>query len=393
MNLKNTYFGFTNNKKPMQVAKIKNTLDKLWRFDGEVMSMKEYVFIKLQEGSKPNFEENYSYYSRRLDDYTKPKTLYKIQHDDNTYTEVTKTAYNYALHLINNDLLNEEKAQLFIDNEKVEKEQKERLEQERAQKEREETEAKRQKEEQEHKERRERKQREWHLIGEKILDKFEVNPITSILDNHWEKIKSIYVDEEKESFYNAMHEKFTIMLGNQDYCIHYLQMYVENENDTDQNKREYTIEGYPTMKLEKDILFKVFDNVSMDDKNITITAKVKAVFEDREYKGSNNTSSNNVQKFYWLKNDNGQHNFVESHGKKLNIEGIKAYLKYNEDNTYSIVEEQTGLNIATNKATQREAKDVASKAVSMNKEKLETLIQNAIKRYGLSPLYKEQETV
>ncbi|WP_223825223.1 hypothetical protein, partial [Enterobacter bugandensis] len=83
-------------------------------YDNKIITAKELVYKKLLEENTPCYEENYSYYSPRINDYTKPKTLYKIQ-KDNSYIEINKTLYNYALHLLDNNFLDPEKANDFIE--------------------------------------------------------------------------------------------------------------------------------------------------------------------------------------------------------------------------------------------------------------------------------------
>ena len=99
-----TLVGYTQNLAPMKKAKVEKTLLKLIRYKGEVMNTSEFVAKKIIEGSTPEYEENYSYYSRRLDGYTKPKTLYKLDNNNNRYNEITKTEYDFALWLIDNNI-------------------------------------------------------------------------------------------------------------------------------------------------------------------------------------------------------------------------------------------------------------------------------------------------
>lgn len=95
--------GYTQNLSPMKKAKVEKTLSKLIRYENIVMNISEFVTRKIIEGSTPAYEENYSYYSKKIDGYTKPKTLYKLS-KDSCYNEITKTEYDYALWLIDNDI-------------------------------------------------------------------------------------------------------------------------------------------------------------------------------------------------------------------------------------------------------------------------------------------------
>lgn len=103
-----TLVGYTQNLLPMKKARVEKTLLKLIRYKGELLYTSEFVAKKIIEGSTPAYEENYSYYSRRLDGYTKPKTLYKLDNSSNTYNEITKTEYDFALWLIDNNIVTPE---------------------------------------------------------------------------------------------------------------------------------------------------------------------------------------------------------------------------------------------------------------------------------------------
>lgn len=146
INIKNTYFGFTENMSPMQAARVKKSLDKLIRYNGEVMTKKEYIYKKLKEGVKPSYQENYSYYSSKTKTMTKPKTLYKLQwteinhlgNENIVFNEISKTEYEFACYLIENGFLDVSTAQRYIASEQEQKElqeKKEREERERVQQE------------------------------------------------------------------------------------------------------------------------------------------------------------------------------------------------------------------------------------------------------------------
>lgn len=390
LNIKDTYFNFASSQKVADIKK-KATLDKLLNYDNYgVLSRKEFIFKALQDDYKPIKTENYTYYSSRLNDWTKPKTLYTMENEEGLSYEVTKTEYDYALHLINNGYIDIEKAKQFIDQEQEEKEQQARLQAKKEERERQERELQQQKEDQERKECLERKQKEWYTIGEQLLSNFNNNPITAVLDEHWAEIKNIYVNEEKEKFYDSMQNKFTIMLGNQNYCIHHLQYYIGNESDPYGSK--YTIKNNPSMTLEKDVLFKVFSNLSLEDKPITITAKVKALYENREYKGGKEIKQH---KFYYIEVDPDTRikKFKEAYGQKLNIEGIICYLQTMNDDRYRIIEARTGMSLGHTESSKKKAVDKAKEGVKSNIDRIESMINHTLKINGISPLFQEQEAI
>lgn len=287
ISITNTYLGFTDNKKAMQAARIEKSLDMLWRLESGIFTRKQIVLDMLLEGRKPTFEENYTYYSRRLDDYTKPKTLYKLEDMDNeTYLEINKTLYNFAIYILENDFLNTEKLIAFIEHEQQEKENKIKLQLEKEQKERNEKEQLRQQEEKERKERWRIKQAAFIEQGKAFLNMFEVDPINEVLEKHWEQLSKLYKDNDqelnKEEAFKELHLRYTEMLGNHGYCEHTLNYLIENENKEYKNK--ITVEN-PIRFFEKEILYHVFNTITLQDSKRTINAKIKAIFENRTYSG------------------------------------------------------------------------------------------------------------
>ncbi|MFW6016260.1 MAG: hypothetical protein ACOCRK_07450, partial [bacterium] len=115
MDIKTTYFGFTDNKKPMQKAKIEQSLDKLIRVDGVVVTRKEFIRNILKKGYIPYIEENYCYYSKKLDDYTKPKNDYRLtDQKENSFYQITKTEHDYANYLLENNYIDDVTANNYI---------------------------------------------------------------------------------------------------------------------------------------------------------------------------------------------------------------------------------------------------------------------------------------
>ncbi|MCM3109989.1 hypothetical protein [Lederbergia lenta] len=367
----NTYFGFTNNLKPMQAARIENTLDKLFRYDGKVMTEKEFILNKLIEGYTPQFEENYTYYSRKIDDYTKPKTLYMLKNSEGSYTETTKTAYNFALYLIENGLNNMDAALEFASEEK-ERLEAEVMEAERIKKqEEEERRLQREKEELEHKERHRRNVEKWRALGEKLTTNEIRNHITDSIENHWDEIeKSMTVHDNTVS---DIISSFTEQLGNQAFITRNASyVYHDDVNKTNLSNKIY-----------RSIYSAIFD-IKEDDPRVTITAKVKAFYEGREYKGS---TQKELETFFILKRDNGDVSFEERQGEKFTIAGTLCFIS-NNDGVWTVTEARTGLSVNADKSKQK-AIQKARDGIQKNKERLERTIEQAIERNGMPPLYKK----
>jgi hypothetical protein len=389
MKLHNTYFGFTNNKTALQAGKIEKSLDMLWNYDGKTYLRKVLVFELLQAGRKPELEENYSYYSAKIDDYTKPKTLYKLEDQEGTYIELNKTLYDYALYLVENDFINNDKAKQFIENEEHGKAEAQRLENEQIEKARKEGSEKRLQEQEERKQRLEQKRAEWRNNGTELLQQFNIDPITKLLDDSWKEVRGIYTTVSKDEFYTSMYDQLLILIGNQAACINNAQYHVENINSDYPNN--FTVKSNPTRYFEKEILFSVF-NINAQDGNRTITAKVKAVFENRSYKGgSSATKKPKTETFY--KYNAQERMFVPVQGEKLSIRQTDLFI-YELDDKYYINESQSGLMVAKGE-TKQQAKDNCCNRLENYKSKIETAIKQAISVYGISPLYRNEvsETV
>jgi hypothetical protein len=89
--------GFADQFKPMKRGKIINTLNHLKRVDGRIMTRKEWVREWVSLGYYPEFKTLYNPYSRgkdKKDEYT------LTARDGHSLYVVTKTEYDYAVHLI-----------------------------------------------------------------------------------------------------------------------------------------------------------------------------------------------------------------------------------------------------------------------------------------------------
>ncbi|WP_299831352.1 hypothetical protein [uncultured Metabacillus sp.] len=271
--LNNTYLGFTNNLKPIQKAKQENTLDNLIRFENDVMKEKEFIYTLLQKGYTPTIEENYSYYSRRLDGMTKPKTDYRLyNNEEDSFSSVTKTAYNFAVYVIENDFLNEDKLNNYIINEKDEKEAREKAEQERIrlekenqQIEREEMEAKREIE-------RMNKVAAWESKGNQFMNEEIKTLIENTVKDNFIKHEVEADEQEKQSFINGFISEMPQKLGNEGFIIHTLQYHNEEGH-----KKDY----FHPMTIEAEILMTIF-NIDKDDSSRIISNKVKKYYQEKQ---------------------------------------------------------------------------------------------------------------
>src|SRR5690606_8519370 len=166
-----------------------------------------------------------------------------------------------------------------------------------------------------------------------------------------------------------MNNKFIQILGNINYCKHYAKYYLEDNENT------YTIENNPSRTIEKDFLLSVF-NLEENDQPITVTAKINAFYNGKEYKGSTPAIEHT---FYWYNNQEKQ--FIEAEGQKVMIEGFTCFIR-KVDNGYIITEGKTGLGIGGMQTSKKAAIDKAKEAVKKaGKERMEKVINQNIERF------------
>lgn len=372
--MKNTwrksYLGFTDNKKPMQKARMENTLDNLVRYNDEVMYEKEFALMLLLEGRTPEKEENYSYYSRRLDDYTKPKTLYKLQKDD-TYNEVSKTVHDFVSYLIENEFDSIEKVIDYAENERIqlEREENERLENEAKEKELQRIKA--EKEKQERQKKHNQNITEWTENGKQYMQGETIEALKNSIETYWNEIEGMTQKNIQEFIDHAI-TTYTVVFGNKGHIQNRVNYTIQDDinNENLQNK------------IDK-LFFRKLFNINENDKAITVTAKVNAFLENREYKGAKEIIEDD---FYVYLTGEG---FVRRKGEKKDINGIVFFVS-KEDGKYKATESRTGTVITSEKNKSDLIKKVKN-LINDKRELLDRNIENIINRIGLSPLYQNQE--
>lgn len=385
MNIPETYFGFTDSIKEPRKTKVENTLDKVFNIKDKYisngsnyMSRKEYVLHYLKEGRTLEIEENYSYYSPRLEAYTKPKKRIKlIDQATGRFIEITKTEYDFANYLLDNNFLDDEKAQAFIDNENKQKEEALKAEQEQQQMERDAAERKRLEEEQAYKERLQQKRNNWYNIGSTLMTDNVKEMLFSILDSYWNDIIGMYPETNKNELYQNMLEEYTTTLGNKEYCITWLQYHVEElkNDDITPFKRN------PSRVIERNFFIKLF-NATVNDCNRTLTAKVKAFHDQREYKGSA-TKQNKIETFFI--SNTKEDGFIEVEGERLTIDNMELFIYKDNDGKYAIHEMRSGASLTGKETNKKVIVDKAKELLKNNRKSIDDAINRFINKFGLSP--------
>lgn len=122
MNDMKSFLGFTDTIKEPRKTKVEDTLNKVMRYNGleteeeknPIMSRKQFLLFLLKQGNDIKQEDNVTYYSRKLEGMTKPKTEYKIYTLDGCYYEITKTEYDFCMYCKENNLVTNELINAYI---------------------------------------------------------------------------------------------------------------------------------------------------------------------------------------------------------------------------------------------------------------------------------------
>lgn len=358
--IQNTYFGFTNSKTALSQTRIEDTLNKLIMYNGEVMTRKQFVYIKLHEGCKPEVAYDVVYYSRKLQDYTKPKTEYRLS-KDNLYNEVSKTEYDYAVYLLSNNILDDEAALRLIENEinanRIAEEK--RIEAERLAKEAEERAVK------------EKEEFEAWLKSEaenyKDTEKIELQ-------------KQIFMHEVGS--YHPRSIQLLVMIDNIDNpkCKEKLKDWLHNSNTA--SKKTFThitgISLHPTDKRTREIL----DNISKADFQGMIPFKPRQKHEVQ------------LETFYIFEFNSDLNKYVYSEvtAEPLEKYGLKLFIR-NFSGKYSISEAKTGLGMGSGKTKQAALDELKNAVERYGIEKINSLIDQHIEKHGISPKFLNEQNI
>lgn len=264
--LQNSYLGFTN-VSTMQGGKKANALDKMMNFGGSIgiKTRKEFIANYLFDNEcKLEMEENYQTY-KRDGELTKPKTAYRLKNDDDTFYDITKTEYDFAIYILKMFPSKESIIKYIEDESKIAEEEKVKNEQ---QKENERIIIEKEQEEKE----RLRKDRiaKWIEQGDMLLTEKEKRIFSEYFDKNIEEIyieHNLNVGELKINFMNRVKMQF----GNPKQLLSDFNFY---KYRMDKNKNDkYSIDDH---------LRNIYENlmdIDFSDSNTKIENKVKKYFE------------------------------------------------------------------------------------------------------------------
>ena len=364
MNIKDTYLGFTDNLKPMQKVRAEKTLDNLIRHNDNIITNKEFILIKLQEGLIPGIEEDYSYYSRKLQGETKPKTDYRLKDQDGSFYHITKTEYNYALYLLDNNFLDEQKVKEFIvaENNKLLQSAQDEFNQKQQEKERKET--------------LERQKQEFNNWLNEQTNNYNNNEKLDI-------VKSIFLDVQGQ-YNELMLCKFLVLIENinNPMCKDMLKSWLHNHNTTSK-KVFYHITGIKLPSTDKGTM-PLLDSLS------TVDFKGIIPYTKKQSKVNKVNKEVITDTFYKLVRKPEPH-YEEVIGIPISKYGLNMFITQDANSVYNISEAKSGL-LITNASTKNELmKKLKDTIEQYGIEKVNKMIQEQIDRIGIgiSPKYRD----
>ena len=364
MNIKDTYLGFTDNLKPMQKVRTKKTLDNLIRCNGNVITNKEFIFIKLQEGLIPCIEEDYSYYSSKLRCETKPKTDYRLKDQDGSFYHITKTEYNYALYLLENNFLDKQKVKEFIvtENNRLLQLAQDEFNHKQQEKER--------------KENLEREKQEFNNWLTEQAENYSDNEKLDIA-------KSIFLDIQGQ-YNELMICKLLVLINNIDnpICKDMLKSWLHTHNTTSK-KVFYHMTGIKLSSTDKGTMPLLDSLNTADFQDIVPYIKKQSKVDKVKKEVITDT-------FYKLIRTPEPH-YEEVIGVPISKYGLDMFITQDSNGVYSISEAKSGL-LITNASTKNELMKKLKDAINRHGiEKINQIIQEQINKggIGISPKYRD----
>lgn len=348
----NSYLGFTNGKSPMQAAKIQDALDKKYRYDSSIiMTRKDAMLYYLRRGEKVFFME-------REQKNGKTKKEYGMHVEgSNLYSIITKTEYDFANYLVENDLVSEESVNFYIEKENAEKAAKEQAEREAKEK------VIREKEEKE----RERKEfRKW-------LENTTMNYQCSTWMGIQEQIYlSIYGEFPRpERAYELL-----VCIENIDkpLCREELKSRLHRDN-TASRKTFYHVTGLRLPDTNKETM-EFLDHVTVADFTGTIPFMPRKKKEVQE------------EVFYILSHNEYDDGFTYKKvmGEKVTKYGLDMFI-HNNGNSYLLSSAECGVRIAHGNSKTELMQKLKEVVDRMGIDSIKSQVKQVCDRYGKSPYY------
>lgn len=390
INIKNTYFGFTDNMKAMQKAKVENTLDNKVRSEGVIMTEKEWVYNHLLLGYTPKLEKDCSYYSRKLQDYTKPKDEYSLYLNGSSYT-INKTFFDFGNFIISNGFLDANKANEYITAEQVRIEEENKIAAEKLAKEKADKE-----EEKNRYELGKQVKKVERLTNMQItilaLTVEELSRIDKILDYLLTEYSDIYKDGENKPTETMVYYDIArfVALGKMypEATIDSIKGYrdiISPDTKSPNKGNTWYIRDYKMNNDIRNMFFGITDNMSTQMIRSILTGEITADEAQNRIEKAEQAKQRQAEKmktFYRLTRDKG---FIEEQGEQIKISEFTVYGAI-VGTQFMLIEEKTGLSLGSGK-NKTEAIHKVNDAIEKNGlEKVKKIIEDNLIKNGVSPL-------
>jgi len=368
ISIQSTYLGFTSSLIHLQKSKVEKALDTQIKHNNISMPKKQFVYNKLQEGYTPIVEENVTYYSRKIQDYTKPKTEYRLS-SENNYYDITKTEYNFAVYLVQNDFLDIVKVKQYIDTEQTKLTQLAQIEFDRKQ--------------------QEKLDKELLQQQKQEFDSWLSEQAENYSDNTKLDIaKSIF--EYEQGDYNELYLcKLFVLIDNIDIlaCKEKLKNSLYSHNKTSK-KVFYHLTGVRLPSTDKGTM-EILDGLTISSYQGIVPYKKKKL-KSNNNEHSATPKSPITETFYKLIRRNSNYHFESVTGLPITKYDINMFITQDEYGDYQLSESKSGVLIIANVPTKKELMSKLKSLIDQyDIEYAKRLIQDSIDKYGISPKYQD----
>jgi len=371
INLQSTYLGFIDTLTPMQKSKVEKILSDSKNYNGTIMSNKQFIFNQLISGSTPQLIENYQYY-KRDGELTKPKTDYRIKLQDNSFYQVEKTLYNFAVYLAQNGFTDEQKANEFITTEQNHLAQLAQKEFDRKQ------------QEKQHKKLLQQQKQEFNNWLSEQAENYSDNTKLDIA-------KDIFLDCQGD--YNELYLcKLLVTIDNIDIlaCKEKLKNSLYSHNKTSK-KVFYYVTGIKLPTTDKGT-FEILNSLTVSSYQGIVSYKKKQSKTNNNNNNDTKTESKlPITEVFYKSIRKPSPHYEECTGIPLSKYGLDMFITQYSDGTYQLSEAKSGM-LMIDADTKKKLMDKLKDVINLHGiEKINRMIQDNINSngIGISPKYQD----
>lgn len=364
--MESSFYNYLDGMDKMKAGRIIKSLSDYIRYKGLVYNYPDWIALKLQEGSVPHIYEDQTNYYKRDGEYvkTKPKTVYALNNpDNNTYSEINKTQYDFAIYLVERGATTKEKAEELKQIEYDREENEKLIESERI---------KREQEEKENQQAEAETFKEWlENETENYSDIVKIGILKSVFMH--------YIGD-----YSNRSIQLLVLIDNIDNpkCKQKIISWLHAGNKTSKKVFEL-ITGVKLGKTDKEAK-EILNKITSADFTGIKKFKPRKTAETKEKE---------EETFYIIKYlDKGKSEFQEVKAEQLNKYGLDLFIRKGDKN-YSINEAKTGLLICDGKNKTEALNKLQNTINQYGIEKINSIISKAISERGLSPKYQNTEGI